>query len=121
MLRQKLDALRPKMAKAAQAVYDDWNQNADGEDEELGGGGICDQVSEAISGIIASSIRGVELFDGGQDGDDHAWTVAQLGSEAFGVDIPPSAYESGGGYSWKKKPGVTFGPQSIAIFKVPAQ
>lgn len=117
-LKQELLLLRPQMAQAAQEVYDGWEQDDQGVDEELGSGGICDAISQAIGGVIASSIDTVELADGGQDGDDHAFIIAYNEDESYGVDIPPSTYETGGGYNWRKVEDVKFGPQDIEIFDV---
>lgn len=114
-LLEKLERLRPKMAAAAQVVYDDWNQDEDGFDEDVGGGGICDQIAGAIGVVVLSKIRGVDITEGGQDGDDHAFAVVLSASEAVAIDIPPSRYESGGGYSWRKKSGVVFRPTDIVL------
>ena len=107
------------MAAAAQKIYDEWAQNSEGIDEELGSGGICDGVAEALGTIISESIDEAELFEGGHQGDDHAFVIAQRGAEAFGVDIPSGVYEYGGGYNWRKKKGVKFSPEYIVIFPVP--
>lgn len=115
---EQLAALRPKMAAEAQKIYDEWEQDEEGFDEEFGAGGVCDRISEAIGTAIAQAIADVEFFEAGQDGDDHAWLVVQLGNEAYGVDIPAGVYESGGGYRWTKRPGVKFTPDHILIFRV---
>jgi GNAT superfamily N-acetyltransferase/2'-5' RNA ligase len=119
-LEAQLAALRPQMAAAAQEIYDAWDQggyrSSEGGDIEFGEGGICDSIAREIGGIIASKIRNVEVTDGGQDGDDHAWTVAYRGKEVYGIDIPHTLYERGGGYSWTKVPGVTFGADDVEIF-----
>jgi hypothetical protein len=106
------------MAAAAQKVYEEWTQDEEGVDEELGCGGICDQVARVIEGEIAEHIGNAELLEGGADGDDHAWVIATRGPEAYGIDIPPSVYEFGGGYRWKKRHGVIFSPEHIVIFPV---
>ena len=110
-------ALRPQMAKAAQAVYDEWEHDEDGLDHTLGGGGICDQISNAIGSVIVSKIPGVESTDGGQDGDDHSWIIVYNQTEAYHVDIHPSVYERGGGYNWTKIPNVIIKPTDIEVFK----
>lgn len=117
-LIQQLNALRPLLAQAAQAVVDEWVQDEEGFDEDLGAGGICDVVSQALSAVVGSSIPDVEMLDGGHDGDDHAWLIVVSGSEAAGVDIPPSAYETGGGYNWKKIHGAQIGPDDVAVWKI---
>ena len=117
-LKFQLMSLRTEFIKAAQHIYDEWEQNDDGEDDEYGGGGICDTVAQEIQGIIAGKLKDVEMTDGGHDGDDHAWTVCYNDTEAYGVDIPPHVYEIGGGYSWEKRPGVTFHEQDVVIFKI---
>lgn len=120
-LKKELEQLKFEMAEAAQKVYDEWEQDEHGNDAELGSGGICDSITNAIAGIIVSSIANVETFDGGQEGDDHAWTIAQRDGEAFGIDINPRVYEVGGGYHWKKRPGAIIRPDEVEIFPVPLQ
>jgi len=117
-LRTQLLQLRSRIAGAVQKIYDEWKQDEEGVDEEVGCGGICDQVAQAIEGVIAEHIGDAELLQGGQDGDDHAWVIVARGPEAYGVDIPPNVYESGGGYRWKKKQGVAFEPEHVDVFPV---
>lgn len=117
-LYRKLRALRPEMAEAAQAVYDDWQQDTDGYDEELGTGGACDAISRAISDVIASSIDDVDIAEGGQEGSDHSFVIAYDSDSAYAVDIAPSVYESGAGYSWTKRQGVEFQPGDVYINEV---
>ncbi len=113
-LRNHLMQLRPQLVKAAQEVYDEWSQDDDGVDEVHGGGGICDAISRAFSGILVD-VPGIDITDGGQDGDDHAYVIVYTSTEAYAIDIPPSVYERGGGYSWTKIPNVTFRPEHIVI------
>lgn len=112
-LRAQLDALRPQLAAVAQRVYDQWDP--DDEDNEFGGGGICDVVAREMEGVIGSEIDDVEIEDGGHDGDDHAWLLVSRGGTTYAVDIPPGVYEVGGGYSWRKLPDVTITPDDVVI------
>lgn len=105
------------MAEAAQRVLEAWTPDEDGYDEEYGGGGACDDVNAAVQELVYS-IEGVEVVDGGHDGDDHAWTIVYDDVDAFAVDIPPGVYEEGGGYSWRKKDGVTVSPDDVIISPV---
>jgi hypothetical protein len=108
----QLLALRPRIAQAAQAIYDEWDQL-----EECDMGGICDEIAREIGNICVSSIH-CEVTDGGHDGDDHAWIVAYNDREAYGVDIPPQVYETGGGYCWKKIPGVKFDANDVEVWSL---
>lgn len=117
-LKRKLLALRPQMASAAQAVLDDWTQDEDGYDEELGGGGACDRVSDAMRDVVAEAHPELEFQEGGQDGDDHAFFIAYDTDEAFAVDVHPSVYETGGGYSWRKVDGAEVGAGDVAVWEV---
>lgn len=117
--KQALIKLRPQMAAAAQNVYDEWEPDEEG-DDVFGGGGICDAISGAIAGVIVSHMD-ANTAEGGQDGDDHAWTIAYSpteASEVYGVDIHPYVYERGSGYSWTKIPGVRFDADDVEIFPV---
>lgn len=107
--------LRTEIAQAAQKIYDEWEQDEEGSDEELGSGGICDQIAEAIAGVLSD--HGYDTEEGGHDGDDHAYVVVPLSdSHGFAVDIPWDVYESKlGMYEYRKKPGVKFGPNHVFI------
>lgn len=109
-LYNQLLALRPLIAKAAQAIYDEWEQ-----DDECDMGGICDEVAREIQTIIVQHVH-CEVTDGGHDGDDHAWVIAYNQNSAFGVDIPPETYETGGGYCWKKIPNVKITPNDVHVW-----
>ncbi len=118
-LYKQLMALRSRMAFAAQQIYNSWEQDEHGMDAELGGGGICDEISRAIGDIVAQSVRNAETAEGGQPGDDHSWLIVYNQKEAYGVDITCHIYERGSGYSWQKLPGVHFSPNDISIWEVP--
>jgi hypothetical protein len=106
---RQLIALQPQMAAIAQKIYDEW----DGES-----GGICDEIANEISGIIASNIENVELDEYGHEGDDHTAVIVKRGDKTYLVDIPYYVYEKGGGYSWKKIPNVKFAPEDVQITRL---
>lgn len=109
-----LKRLMPLMAAGAQRAYDAWDQNDEGEDPELGVGGICQDVAEEISGVL--NMNGIEAGTVSQQvGDQHVYTIAKLNDGVYEVDIPPSLYETGGGYVWKKRKGITFNPSMIYV------
>lgn len=115
-LAAELTLLAPQLAQAAQAVYNAWEQDEEGDDPDLGSGGICDRVSEALQEVIDRAMPHVLFVDGGQDGDDHAFPIVLTETEACAVDMPPGVYERGGGYNWKKIPNVTIKASDITIF-----
>ena len=118
-LAQYLNTVRPNIARHIQKIYDEWNQNAEGEDEEYGTGGICDAISEEIIDLVISAQPfPLTAHEGGQEGDDHSWIIVYTDTEVYGVDIPSHVYERGGGYSWKKIPNVTFDASDVNVFKL---
>lgn len=112
----ELVTLAPEFAQVAQREYDSWQQDADGMDDELGTGGICDKIAEAIGEILAEN--GFDVVPGGQEGDDHSFYIALSEGRAFSVDIPYWIYETGGGYVWKKKKGVVFSPDHVEFIEL---
>lgn len=104
----------PKLTAAAQEVYDNWIQDAEGLDPELGTGGICDRISNALSSVLAGAH--LESEEAGQEGDDHSFLLVKTKGESFFLDLPSYLYETGGGYRWKKRPNVRFSPQDFVIW-----
>lgn len=132
-LERKLNSLRSKFAKAAQKVYDQWEQDEKGYSCELGTGGICQDIAGAFCEVMGR--RGIDCTTvSAQIGEQHVWAVAfqcpdirdisdlrrmpdydRSACEAYIVDLHPSYYESGGGYTWKKIPNVKIRPRDITI------
>lgn len=113
----ELKSLRQEFAAAAQRVYDGWEQDEAGEDPELGHGGICQDIADAIAGVLSD--HGIECCTvSAECGEQHVWAVALVDGNAWSVDISPYAYERGGGYSWRKIPGVQFSPEDIELYMV---
>lgn len=117
-LYPRLQALRPELARVAQAELDAWQPDQDGIDEVFGGGGACEAIAQAMSSVLGRQIDGIEIVDGGHEGDDHAYLIVYDDREAYEIDIPPSVYETGGGYSWTKIAGVQIQPGDIVINKI---
>lgn len=118
-LLRTIKKLRPQLAAAAQEIYDAWDQDDEGLDEELGSGGICDRISSAMADVIGRHVDGAYTQEGGQDGDDHSFLVVLTSDEAVMVDIPHETYEKGRGYSWKKIEGVDFQPDDVYVHTLP--
>lgn len=117
-LYRKLLSIRSDISDEAQKVVDSWEQDEEGYDQDFGYGGVCDAVSEAIASMVSSKIDNVDITDGGQDGDDHAFIIVYDEVEAFAVDIPPNVYETGGGYSWKKRADASISPNDVIVYPV---
>lgn len=118
-LYRKLMALRPHLAHAAQQVYDQWDaSDEEFGDPEVGFGGICQDISCAVSDVLAQHGIGTRELDA-QTGEQHVWTFAHDGENGYHVDIHPGHYETGGGYNWQKIPGVQFTPDHVDITHEP--
>ncbi len=111
-------SLAPKMAKEVQVVYDEWTQDADGIDEELGSGGICQDIAQKISGVLGDNGIESTTVDNGGVGEQHVWVIAKMKDGVYNIDIPPHVYETGGGYNWTKRQGVKFDQSHITIDKL---
>jgi hypothetical protein len=108
----------PGLAAAAQAVYDAWDQGPDGLDPELGAGGICHEIADAFLPILTGA--GVEhcLTFQAACGENHIYVIALLADGVYEVDVSPYVYESGGGYTWRKKPDVVIGPDDVTVSRI---
>lgn len=117
--QKTLERLRPVFAAVAQRVYDAWEQDDDGEDPDYGVGGICDAIADAMCEVIdAHGGEAITVNSEGM-GENHTWAVARCADGVFLVDIPPSVYETGGGYSWEKIPDVLFEADDVVIDELP--
>ena len=115
---RKLESIRPQLAKAAQDVIDNWQQDEEGYCEVYGGGGPCDDVAQAMWEVVDQA--GLVAHEGGHDGDDHAWLIVTDTNNLnpHHLDIPHGLYESGGGYSWTKHDDVQIGPEDVLIHAI---
>lgn len=109
---RSIQALKPALAKVAQEVYDEWEQDENGVNWELGTGGICDRIADAFCGVLAMNYERAATF---VYGDGHAYAYVKRGAHTYCIDLPAHVYEYGGGYSWTKIPDVTIEPGDIYI------
>jgi hypothetical protein len=105
--------LLSKIVAVAQAEYDNWNQNEEGYDEELGAGGICHLIAEEIAGVLSE--QGINCSTVCSSYEQHVYLVAQFREGVYMIDIPYHVYESGGGYTWKKKKDVKFDASHVVV------
>jgi hypothetical protein len=114
---KSIKPLLKTIIQAAQNEYDSWGQDEDGIDLELGEGGLCQDIADAISNILNSN--GIDACGVGQSvGEQHVFVIAKFKEGVFDIDIAPSHYEFGSGYRWKKKPNVIFSIGMITVQKI---
>lgn len=105
----------PRIVIAAQAVYDAWEQDADGMDEELGTGGICDGVADAMVAVLMEDMPDLDVATQYIEADTHTVVIARFADGVFRIDIPPHVYEVGFGYVWSKRPDVTITGDDVTV------
>lgn len=114
----QLHSLAPDLAAAAQGVYEGWDQK-DGWDDEFGNGGICQEVAAALVGVLNDNGFEHSLSVSAAVGENHVFVVALLPEHGvYEIDIPPSTYEIGGGYVWKKRDGVLMTEGDVVIGRI---
>jgi hypothetical protein len=113
-IENKLISLKKQLAQAAQIIYDEWEQDEDGNCDWLGQGGICQDIADAMANVLSNN--GIECTTVSQlTGEQHVYVVAKIKDGVYNVDIPPYLYETGGGYCWKKIPDVEFDERYVII------
>jgi hypothetical protein len=105
--------LRQQLAQAAQTVYDAWQVDEQGYDWQVGGGGICHLIADAMVDVLAR--YGVRASGQSCSHMVHVNVIAQFREGIFEVDINPYDYETGSGYSWKKLPDITFDKHFVQV------
>jgi len=109
-----LKSLFPLLVAAAQSEYDQWEQDEDGMDVELGSGGICQDIAGEMASVMNS--HGIDCTTVSQAiGEQHVYCICKLQEGVYEVDISPYVYETGGGYNWKKIPGVRFDESHLSV------
>lgn len=117
-LKEKLYLLRDQLAKAAQEVYDDWELDEDGLSWQVGGGGICHLIADAMADVVFEKLE-VECSPFSFSiGEVHVALAVSDGEEHYMIDINPYIYEEGSGYSWQKIPGVIFEPEDVTVYPI---
>lgn len=116
-----LERNKQAFINAAQRVYDEWEQDEEGHDEEYGYGGICDNIAAKFGSIIGG--LGLNSFTKYNEYDYHTSAYAYQCPEnedeqgiLIQVDIHPFTYEKGAGYTWTKIPNVKFDASDVTIF-----
>jgi hypothetical protein len=111
----QLERIAKDLARAAQNVYDDWDQ-VDGYSDAYGTGGICDDIAAEMASVIIRKLR-LDAYPQYNEYDTHTSVFVQVDDiqALIKVDIHPSYYEVGYGYTWQKIPDVRFSSQMVSI------
>jgi len=95
MTFEKLTTLKPMLAIKAQNVYDEWEQDEQDCVEELGYGGICQDIAEAMASLLNE--EGIEAVTvSNHIGEQHVYVVCKIRFERSSnycdfLSINPSA------------------------------
>lgn len=114
-----LKAMAPDFAEAAQRIYDEWDQDEDGLDVELGAGGICDRIADAIVSRVCHGFGGdVQVASNLLNTEQHVVVVIALQEGVYEVDIPYAIYERGAAFRWTKIPDVRFSGGDVEFLRL---
>ncbi len=101
------------LAKIAQKVYDDWDED---DKDTYAGGGICHLIADEFSSYL--NFHGIDTRTVSSSHEQHVYCVSVVKEGVYTVDIHWSYYESGGGFSWKKIPNVVFDGNEINFYRL---
>jgi hypothetical protein len=111
------DVVKDEMVKVAQKQYDAWKQDHNGQNDELGSGGICHLIADDLINVLyRHKIENVQSVCSNYE--QHVYVVGQFKEGIYEIDIPYDVYETGGGYTWKKIPDVKFSRNDIVISRL---
>jgi hypothetical protein len=114
---KEVESIKKELAASGQAVYDDWIQDENGNHVELGSGGICHLIADAMIDVLYNhGINRVQTVSSTHE--QHVYLVGQFREGIYMIDIHWSNYETGGGFTWKKIPDVIFDENYITIYKL---
>lgn len=108
------NTIKKELADVAQKVYDDWIQDEHGMNDEFGTGGICHLIADDLIDVLNKhNIWDCQTVCSTHE--QHVYIVGRFREGIFMIDIPYSYYETGGGFTWKKRPNVIFDGSYIVI------
>ena len=108
-----MPSTRQAIAQIVQKEYDSWQQDEEGHDEEVGYGGICNLVAEAISDYLMANKINCKTYGAEED---HTAVVAATRDECYHVDIHWTHYEQCKGmYCYTKVQNVQITPDMVEI------
>lgn len=123
-----LKSLTSDFVKAAQEIYDEWDEHPD----VYFGGGICHLIADAFVEIISNNFPRYTVSTFTRDDIQHVETIVynidpdtlydedideEADIETVMIDLNPYLYENGGGFSWTKIPDVEFDNEDITFYR----
>ena len=106
-------ALLHEMTKAAQQVYDKWDES---DRDTYAGGGICHLIADDLVSILDK--HGIEASSVASTHEQHVYVALKVEEGVYTLDLPWHIYEEGGGFSWTKIPDIEFEPRDFQFYKV---
>lgn len=92
-VKQLIPIILPKI----QQEYDQWDETLV---DEYANGGICHLIADQISTILWS--HNIENTTYSSNFEQHVYCIVKVIEGIFDIDIPPSIYETGAAFTWKK-------------------
>lgn len=122
-LFNQLNALKPKLAEAAQSIYNEWDATSDPDngDPEVGFGGICHIIADKMADALSNNPNMWAVTNSTEfAGSPHVNILVfnKDNTEGYVVDIVPFTYETGGGYQWNKIPDVEINPSDVSVYPI---
>lgn len=124
---QKLLSIKEEIAKVAQPIYDAWDEE---HKENIGSGGICNEIAEEIYYVVAKHFPQYEVRTIMEENPNHEsvvlFPIDDLDNvdddeilNGYQIDIPHNIYEIyKGEYNWNKIEGVVFDAECVSIFPI---
>ena len=114
---KEIDPIKDELAAAAQNEYDNWIQDEHGYNDELGSGGICHLIAdELIDVLYKHNIHRCQTVSSCHE--QHVYVVGQFREGIYLIDVPYQYYETGGGFTWKKRPNIKFDADYIHVHRL---
>ena len=114
---KEIEPIRDELAAVAQEEYDNWVQDEEGQNEELGSGGICHLIAEKLVDVLYKhKIHRCQTVSSCHE--QHVYVVGQFREGVYLIDVPYQYYETGGGFTWKKIPNIKFDGDYISVYRL---
>jgi hypothetical protein len=104
--------LLPMILPKVQTAYDDWDEI---DVDTYAGGGICHILADAICDVLGNN--GIECTPVSSSHEQHVYVAGKFSEGIYIIDIPYHIYETGGGFSWKKIPNITFETGDVTFYR----